>query len=189
MQFPASSGNVIPRFIRTVTFIICHQSRAVNRWLSFTCRKCTFWSLVVYILIALAGSGLFDVLGLVVSDSGRHRSLRTEPLSPNRTQNEDSFFKIRRSSLQTGPLTSSRPSQDRSFVSGSHLWPGTPQVPGALFLLGLSRSSPSVHIPPPPLNELWLNWLEFPEAVTVVLIWEQTGGDGRGRMLWEHRRE
>lgn len=175
MQFPASSGNVIPRFIRTVTFIICHQSRAVNRWLSFTCRKCTFWSLVVYILIALAGLGLFDFLGLVVSDSERHRSLRTEPLSPNITQDEDSSFKISRSSLQTGPLTSSWPSQKRSFVSGSHLWLVTPQVHGAPFLLGLSLSSSSVHIPLSPLNELWLNWLEFPEAVTVVLIWERDG--------------
>lgn len=184
MQFPASSGNVIPRFIRPVTFIICHQSRAVNRWLSFTCRKCTFWSLVVYILIALAELGLFDVLGLVVYDRERHRSLRTQRLSPNITQNEDSYFKIGRSSPQTGPLASSRPSEKRS-----HLGLVPPQVRGALFLLGLSLSSSSVHVPLSPLNELWLNWLEFPEAVTVVLIWEQTGDNGRGRVLWEHRRE
>lgn len=150
MQFPASSGNVIPRFIRTVTFIICHQSRAVNRWLSFTCRKCTFWSLVVYILIALAGLGLFDFLGLVVSDSERHRSLRTEPLSPNRTQNEDSSFKSSRSSLQTGPLTSPWPRRNRSFVPGPHLWLGTPQVRGALppgpLPLFLQCSHPSVTL-------------------------------------------
>lgn len=137
MQFPASSGNVIPRFIRTVTFIICHQSRAVNRWLSFTCRKCTFWSLVVYILIALAGSGLLDVLGLVVSDSERHRSLRTEPLSPNITQNEDPPpFKRAPSPHPDPPRTaplSPGPTSDRGHLrctalSSSLAFPSLPPV-------------------------------------------------------------
>lgn len=58
MQFLASSGNVIPRFIKTVKFIICHQSQAVNKWLSFTRGKCNIWAqakrIAVYILIAVS---------------------------------------------------------------------------------------------------------------------------------------
>lgn len=136
-------------------------------------------------------------LGLVVSDSERHQSLITE--RPAQIKAKIKILHLRsgappfKQDCCVGPFRSDpSPHPDPHIKALLSLDPTsdwvTPQVRRALLLLLLFLSISSFHIPLLSLNELWLNWLDFPEAVTLVLIWEQTGRNGRSGMLWEHCR-